>query len=147
LFRFHQKFGFLFGLIRAAFKSKKLGQTLTAHGFEAAALTEGGGFRSEKLGQTLTTHGFDGGDLVENGFHPSSVLKSASGGFVSKKLGQTLTDHGFEADGLVENGFPPQAVWLTNIELFQFDKNQASRDIKAILGEDFQFDKITVKNN
>jgi hypothetical protein len=97
-------------LIRAAFKSKKLGQTLTAHGFEAAALTEGGGFRSKKLGQTLTTHGFDAGALIEN-------------------------------------GFPPQAVWLTNIELFQFDKNQASRDIKAILGEDFPFDKITVKNN
>jgi hypothetical protein len=41
---------------------------------------------------------------------------------------------------MLENGNFAVAVPQIS-ELFQFDKNQASRDIKTLLGADFQFDK------
>lgn len=42
-------------------------------GIEHTSLIRGGAFKSQKLGQTITQHGFESGALVENGFPPEAV--------------------------------------------------------------------------
>ncbi len=45
-------------------------------GVHHTSLIRGGAFKSEKLGQTLTSHGFQAGGLIENGFPPQAVWLS-----------------------------------------------------------------------
>jgi hypothetical protein len=69
------------------------------------ALIKGVDFRSEKLGQILTTHGFQAVDLVENGFPPQAVwltieyfaFESKAAAPMAKQLARTFGSIGIKA--------------------------------------------------
>ncbi len=119
-------------------------------GVHHTALIRGGDFKSEKLGQTLTSHGFQAGDLESEGFPPQAVwlsiefyaFESKAKAPMAKQLARTFGSIGIittlekltqKPTEVEERRLPPVRDYIDHLDATERIKNIDNPILRSLL--------------